>query len=319
MIFIGPISSVFDFLTFFVLLRVFHAERGALSHRVVRRVALHADARALRHPHLRAALAQPSERGARRVGHRASWSLGAILPATPVARRARVRAAAADAISPSSPSRRSLTSALVEVGEASAREGWGAAAAILTAPSGPRHVAMLQEAPMRHLAPCLLGLLVLACSTSSGSTPQPPGPSVPLQPGSPWPKFRGNAAQTALGTVHATQHGRRDVGVRHGRGHLQLAHRRAPTGRSTSAAPTRTSMRSAPTAPGSGSCSTGRDHRLVGPARRSGPRLLRLRRRQAARGRRGTRARSSGRSRPSCPRATGGFINWFEGNVAIGA
>lgn len=60
---------------------------------------------------------------------------------------------------------------------------------------------------MRHLAPYVLGLVVIACSASSGSTSQQSGPSVPLELGSPWPKFRGNAAQTALGPVHASQQG----------------------------------------------------------------------------------------------------------------
>ena len=50
--------------------------------------------------------------------------------------------------------------------------------------------------------------LFLACSSSGGPAPSSPtGASVPLQPGSPWPKFRGNAAQTALGTVHASRQG----------------------------------------------------------------------------------------------------------------
>ena len=51
MLFIGPISSIFDFLTFYVLLRVLSRDRGAVPHRLVRRVAGHADARALRDPH----------------------------------------------------------------------------------------------------------------------------------------------------------------------------------------------------------------------------------------------------------------------------
>lgn len=50
-------------------------------------------------------------------------------------------------------------------------------------------------------------LLSQSCSSSSGPAASPAGPSVPLQPGSPWPKFRGNAAQTALGTVHASKQG----------------------------------------------------------------------------------------------------------------
>ena len=50
MLLIGPISSIFDFLTFYALLRYFHASEPLVSHGMVRRVAGHADARALRHP-----------------------------------------------------------------------------------------------------------------------------------------------------------------------------------------------------------------------------------------------------------------------------
>ena len=51
MLFIGPISSIFDFLTFYVLLRVLSRDRAAVPHRLVRRVAGDPDARALRDPH----------------------------------------------------------------------------------------------------------------------------------------------------------------------------------------------------------------------------------------------------------------------------
>ena len=64
MLFIGPISSLFDFLTFYVLLRVFHAGERAVSHRLVRRVAGDADARAVRHPHDGQSVSQPAESGA---------------------------------------------------------------------------------------------------------------------------------------------------------------------------------------------------------------------------------------------------------------
>ena len=49
----------------------------------------------------------------------------------------------------------------------------------------------------------VLALIVAGCSSSPAAS----GPSVPFAPGSPWPKFRGNAAQTALGTVHASTQG----------------------------------------------------------------------------------------------------------------
>ena len=61
MLFIGPISSIFDFLTFYVLLRYFHATERAVSHRMVRRVAGDADARALRHPHDGQSVPQPAQ------------------------------------------------------------------------------------------------------------------------------------------------------------------------------------------------------------------------------------------------------------------
>ena len=51
MAFFGPISSVYDFLTFAVMLRIFHAGPRPVPLRLVRRVADHADARHLRHPH----------------------------------------------------------------------------------------------------------------------------------------------------------------------------------------------------------------------------------------------------------------------------
>ena len=38
MLAVGPVSSLFDFLTFYVMLRVFHAGRSPVSHRLVRRV-----------------------------------------------------------------------------------------------------------------------------------------------------------------------------------------------------------------------------------------------------------------------------------------
>ena len=51
MAFFGPISSVYDFLTFSVMLRVFHAGPSPVPLRLVRRVAHHPDTRHLRHPH----------------------------------------------------------------------------------------------------------------------------------------------------------------------------------------------------------------------------------------------------------------------------
>jgi Mg2+-importing ATPase len=51
MSFFGPISSVYDFLTFGVMLRVFHARPCPVPLRLVRRIPHHADTRHLRDPH----------------------------------------------------------------------------------------------------------------------------------------------------------------------------------------------------------------------------------------------------------------------------
>ena len=52
-LFIGPISSIFDYLTFFMMLYVFNCleQPGPVPHRLVRGVALHPDADHPRHPH----------------------------------------------------------------------------------------------------------------------------------------------------------------------------------------------------------------------------------------------------------------------------
>ena len=58
----GPVSSIFDFLTFFVMLVILDAGTQRVPQRLVRRVARHADARDLRDPDAaRAVLAQPAE------------------------------------------------------------------------------------------------------------------------------------------------------------------------------------------------------------------------------------------------------------------
>ena len=87
MVFIGPISSIFDFLTFYVLLHYFHAQRVAVPHGVVRRVARDPDARAVRHPHDGQPVSEPPEpcaddddardrRGRRRCCRRRRWPSG---------------------------------------------------------------------------------------------------------------------------------------------------------------------------------------------------------------------------------------------------
>ena len=84
MVFIGPISSIFDFLTFYAMLRIFHASQALVSYRVVRRVARDSDAGAVRDPHDGQSAPQSSQPAARdhdarhRGGRRA-------LPVTPLA------------------------------------------------------------------------------------------------------------------------------------------------------------------------------------------------------------------------------------------
>ena len=61
---LGPISSLYDFLTFGVMLWVFHAGPGAVPRRLVHRVAGDPDAGDLRDPHRRQPVPQPAEPGA---------------------------------------------------------------------------------------------------------------------------------------------------------------------------------------------------------------------------------------------------------------
>ena len=54
----------------------------------------------------------------------------------------------------------------------------------------------------------VIALLATGCSSSTASSSSAaPGPGVPVQPGSPWPKFRGGPAQTGASTIHASQQG----------------------------------------------------------------------------------------------------------------
>ena len=84
MLVLGPVSSVFDFLTFCVLLLGLPRRRGAVPDRLVHRVAGDAGAGDLRHPHARAARLR-----AGRIRLLAATSLGVVavavlLPFTPV-------------------------------------------------------------------------------------------------------------------------------------------------------------------------------------------------------------------------------------------
>ena len=84
MLFFGPVSSVFDFITFGVMLWAFHARPGAVPVRLVRGVPGHPDPGDLRHlDPAHPVLPQPPERAAAADcagrGHG-----GAVLPATPL-------------------------------------------------------------------------------------------------------------------------------------------------------------------------------------------------------------------------------------------
>ena len=71
MIRFGPISSVFDFATFAVMLWVFDADRARVPLRLVRRVARHPDPHRVRHPHpTRPVPPQPPIATAARLGDR---------------------------------------------------------------------------------------------------------------------------------------------------------------------------------------------------------------------------------------------------------
>ena len=85
MMIIGPISSIYDFLTFGLLFWVFQASRTrALPHWMVRGIAGDADARRVRHPDRRATPSEPSEPAAadRRARRRGRSRAG--LPYTPL-------------------------------------------------------------------------------------------------------------------------------------------------------------------------------------------------------------------------------------------
>ena len=61
MLIIGPISSIFDFLTFFILLRVFHASATLVPYGLVCRIACYANAGAVHYSHRRQSAAQSAK------------------------------------------------------------------------------------------------------------------------------------------------------------------------------------------------------------------------------------------------------------------
>ena len=93
MIRFGPISSVFDFATFAVMLWVFDAAAPAVPLRLVRRVPRHPDAHRVRHPHPTGpVLPEPTVAAAARLGRRRGDHRRAD-PPEPAQRHARVRSA----------------------------------------------------------------------------------------------------------------------------------------------------------------------------------------------------------------------------------
>ena len=82
----GPVSSIFDFLTFFVMLRVLHASHSRVPQRLVRRVPRHPDPGGVRHPHPAGpVLPQPPQPPDDRSRPVACALIGAVLPFTPLA------------------------------------------------------------------------------------------------------------------------------------------------------------------------------------------------------------------------------------------
>lgn len=159
-------------------------------------------------------------------------------------------------------------------------------------------------------------IVVVGCSSSSSGSGSPAAPTVPLQAGSPWPKFRGNAAQTALGTVHASQHGGAQWSFATGAGIFSSPivgadgtvyfgsadfnfYALNPDGSKRWTAPTGEIIDSAGLLDDQG-------HVYFG----SGDGILRALDAQTG--------AQVWQFQADAPKVTGGFIDWFEGNVAIG-
>lgn len=164
---------------------------------------------------------------------------------------------------------------------------------------------------------CLgLALLAVGCSSAGNAGSPAAGPTVPTQTGSPWPKFRGNAAQTALGTVHASSQGGAQWAFRTGAGIFSSPIVGAD-GTVYFGSADRTFYALKPDGTPRWTVATGeiidssgllddRGHVYFG----SGDGVLRAV--DASTG------ASVWKFAADAPAKTGGFINWFEGNVAIG-
>ena len=160
-----------------------------------------------------------------------------------------------------------------------------------------------------------LTLLAILGGCSSGHPPS--GSDVPFAAASPWPKFRGNAAQTALGTVHASTSGG--------------AEWKFPTGKGIFSSPIvgadgtvyfgsadQTFYALAPDGTPRWTIATGEiidSSGLLDDRGRvyfgSGDGILRAADAQTG--------QIVWTMQADDPKTTGGFIDWFEGNVAIGA
>ena len=153
----------------------------------------------------------------------------------------------------------------------------------------------------------VLLLFVVGCSSNP----------VAYQSGSPWPQFPRRRRARRPQQRRADAHRRQVLVLPHRQGHLQLARGRQ---RRHHLRRLRRShlLRARSRRQRQVEAAHRRDHRLRRAARRSRPRLLRLRRRHPARARRQDGQPRSGRRPPTIPASTGAFINWFEGNVAIG-
>jgi outer membrane protein assembly factor BamB len=162
-----------------------------------------------------------------------------------------------------------------------------------------------------HAALALLA--VAACSSSSAAT----SPDVPFAHGSPWPKFRGNAAQTGRGTVHASSQGGAQWKFATGKGIFSSPVVGAD-GTVYFGSADQTFYALAPDGSLRWSIATGEiidSSGLLDDRGRvyfgSGDGILRAADAQTG--------QIVWTMQADDPKTTGGFIDWFEGNVAIGA